>query len=121
LNNQSSLSADGYAAVKDLGAGAIVFNFERVYGRGGGIQFSENMSDLRKSLTSAELAHSFLWRWGDGTYTIGRAPSHVYRRLGTFQIAIHAFRTAEGEGWFPFDRARVKIVPAGEAWWDNLG
>jgi hypothetical protein len=121
LNNQSSLSANGYAAVKDLGAGTIMFDFERVYGRDGKIQFSENFSDLRKSLTSAELAHPFLWRWGDGTYTIAQAPSHIYRRLGTFQIAIYAFGTAEGEGWSPFDRARVKIVPAGEVWRDNLG
>jgi hypothetical protein len=121
LNNQSSLSANGYAAVKDLGTGTIMFDFERVYGRDGTIQFSENLADLRQSLSSAEVAHPFLWRWGDGTYSIARAPSHIYRRLGTFQIAIYAFGTAEGEGWSPFDRARVTIVPAGEVWRDNLG
>jgi hypothetical protein len=121
LDNQSSLSANGNAAIKDPHAGAVSFSFERVYGRDGSIRFSENMSDLRKSLTPAELAHRFLWRWGDGTYSIAWSPTHVFRRLGTFQIAIYAYGTAEGDGWSPFDRARVQIVPAGEVWRDNLG
>ena len=106
LNNQSSLTANGNAAIKDLGAGAIAFRFERVYGRDGSIRFSENMADLRKSLTAAELVHPFLWRWGDGTYSIAWSPTHIFHRLGTFQIAVYAYGTAQGEGWSPFDRAQ---------------
>lgn len=120
LNNQASLSADGHAAVRDLGAGTTLFRFERVYGRGGSIRFAENMADLRQSLSTAELTHPFLWRWGDGTYSIARAPAHVYRRSGTFQVAVYAFGAREAEAWAPFDRVRIQIVPPGEVWRDNL-
>jgi hypothetical protein len=68
-----------------------------------------------------ELAHPFLWQWGDGTYSIARYPTHVFHRVGTFRIAIYAYGTAEGDEWSPFDRARVQIVPAGEVWRDSLG
>jgi hypothetical protein len=128
LNNTSSLSANGYAAQKNLDArtpgeyAAIPFVFTRVYGRGTSIRFAENFNDLSKSLSPAALSHPFVWRWGDGTYTVARAPSHPYLRAGTYLISIYATGTSDsGDAWSPFDRAQIRIVPPGEVWRDNLG
>lgn len=127
LNNQSSLSANGYAASKNLdqlptAASFVPFVFLRVYGFGQSIHFSENFSDLRKSLSAHELSHPFLWRWGDGTATVGRSPGHVYTRTGSYVLSVYAFGTAAGgDAWTAFDKARITVVPPGEVWRDNLG
>lgn len=127
LNSQSSLSANGYAANKNfdgssVGGTAIPFVFSRVYGRGQAIHFDENLTDLKKSLSATALAHPFLWRWGDGTYSIARSPSHLYRHVGTYMISVYAYQApAGGDAWSPFDRAQMRIVPPGELLRDNLG
>jgi hypothetical protein len=127
LSNQSSLSANGYTAVTNIGTSNtspsfVPFIFQRVYGRSQTIRFAENLNELKKSLSSASLSHPFLWRWGDGTYSVALAPSHTYRKTGSYVINIYAFQSAEGgDAWSPFDQARVTIVPPGEVWRDNLG
>lgn len=127
LDNLSSLAADGHAAVRNFASPSgnldrwAPFYFERVYGMGQAIGFAEKTSDLKKNLSSAELAHPFRWSWGDGTQTIGTNASHVYHRTGMYLINVYAFDALQrGSPWFPFDRARVQIVPAGELWRDNL-
>jgi hypothetical protein len=130
LNNQSSLVANGFAAIKNIDAPTsnglaswAPFTFQRVYGQSSAIRFTENFNDLRKSLNRQSLSRPFLWKWGDGTRSIGASASHAYRHSGYYVINVYAFdptRASKG-GWFAFDRAKVRIVPSGEVWKDNLG
>jgi hypothetical protein len=100
----------------------VPFIFQRVYGRTQTIRFAENLNDLKKSLGQAALSHPFLWRWGDGSYSVAFSPSHTYRHTGSYNINVYAFRSAEGgDALTPFDQARLTIVPSGEVWRDNLG
>lgn len=125
LDNTSSLSANGIAALKNVDAPSgnlaswAPFVFERAYGQGGAIHFAEKMSDLQRSLSLTALHHAFLWKWGDGRQTIGQAGSHAYTGLGTYVVSVYGYDRARG--WFPFDRATLRIVPDGEVWRDNLG
>ena len=130
LNDQSSLSANGSAAVKnyDSPTGRSLnnwapFNFQLVYGIGSQIRFNENFADLRKSLSRTVLGHPFLWKWGDGSTSRGFSPTHAFARGGDYVVNVYAYDPRRGgaTGWFRFDEAKVKIVPPGEVWKDNLG
>lgn len=127
LNNQSSLSANGNLALKNFGSAsgggppAIPFYFARVYGQGQAVRVAESYADLRKTLSASQLAHPFLWRWGDGTDSTGSSVAHMYRKTGTYDSSVYAFGLQQGgSGWAPFDQAKIQIVPAGEVWRDNL-
>lgn len=130
LNDQSSLSANGTAAVKNYDSPTghklndwAPFNFQLVYGIGLGIQFAENFKDLRKSLSREVLGHPFLWKWGDGSTSRGFSPTHEFARGGDYVVDVYAYDPQRGgaKGWFRFDEAKVKIVPPGQVWKDNLG
>lgn len=130
LNNQSSLSANGFAAIKNIDAPTsnglaswAPFTFQRVYGQSSAIHFTENFTDLRKSLSQQTLRRPFLWKWGDGTQSTGSSASHIYRHPGGYVINVYAFdptRAGKG-GWFPFDRAKLTVVPESAVLKDNLG
>lgn len=130
LNDQSSLSANGTAAVKNYDSPTghnlndwAPFNFQLVYGMGSRIRFKENFTDLRKSLSQAVLSHPFLWKWGDGSSSHGFTPTHSFAQGGDYVVDVYAYDPQRGgaAGWFRFDEAKVKIVPPGEVWKDNLG
>jgi hypothetical protein len=129
LDNQSSLSANGFVALKNFDlptknlANWAPFIFDRVYGQGQSIHFTENFNDLKKSLSTSVLQRPFLWKWGDGAQSIGHAASHIYAHTGWYIITVYAYdpSRSRANAWFPFDRAKIHIVPAGEVWRDNLG
>jgi hypothetical protein len=115
LDNTPSLWANGVRATltttlaKDL-AHWSPFTVLKAFASGAPVQLTERRADLVRTLSSAELAASFRWEFGDGAVALGHTVTHRYARPGTYRVLISS-TAGPGRGWFVFDTALLHIVP----------
>ena len=85
------------------------FAFPHAYRAGQRITFHEADALVRPVLTLADLRRPWRWRYGDGTSTMGDRVTHVYRRAGTYKVAVDAYYPHYG-GWQQFDSITISVV-----------
>ena len=85
------------------------FVFPAPYSKDKPIKFSENLSELRKSLLPQAFGHPWRWNFGDGSSVAnGLVVNHTYNRAGTYKVAVFAYYSSY-KSWLEFDDVLVQV------------
>src|SRR5579875_2135791 len=117
LDGVPSLSIDGrlVAVNKTLtSAGKIdtwtPFVARGVYAAGRSLLFTENRANVALSLPPLAFRYPWRWTFGDGASARGMSAQHIYRRPGTYIVAVQAYLVAGAHHqWYPFDKATIHV------------
>jgi hypothetical protein len=116
LDGVPSISANGVLArintaqpsVADLAHWAP-FIFTAPVRKGAPVRLAEDRRAVLKSLPPQAFDRPWRWTFGDGAAAFGFAPSHRYRRPGTYIINVWAY-DASNRQWYRFDAAQLRVV-----------
>jgi hypothetical protein len=70
---------------------------------------AEDRTPLRAVLPPEALERAWLWRFGDGTHTVGWTVAHRYAHAGRYRIAVAAYYPT-WHAYVDFDSVRIVIT-----------
>jgi PKD domain-containing protein len=84
------------------------FVFPTTYHSGVAVRFTENVTELKRSLLPQAFGHPWHWNFGDGATADGYTVRHSYRHPGAYKLIVSAYYSSY-HAWYQFDAALLHI------------